>query len=554
MAERYLVTAALPYSNGRLHVGHIAGAYLPADIYVRYLRSAGKDVLFICGSDDNGGAIEITAHKENVAPANIVEKYHKSQESSFAGLGVSFDVYGGTHTPGFVERHNELSQEFFLKIHAKDYFDKRTAKQLYDPEAERFLADRYVTGECHYCGSDKAYGDQCENCGKTIDPLLLKNPKSVLTGAAVEARETTHWYLRLSRFEKPLREWLETKTDWRPAVVHYALGQIKEGLPERSMTRDLKWGIPVPLDDPEAQGKVLYVWFDAPIGYVSFTSTLLEGRGGSANDYEKWWKSPDSRILHFIGEDNIVFHSLIWPAMMMAEGSYQLPTQVVANSFLNIQFPGKEEEKISKSRGTAIWIEDYLATYDPDPLRYYLTAIAPESARTAYNVEEFLDRNDNELVAALGNFINRNVTFAHKYFEGKVPDVGDRGELEEGLLAECAASRDRIGSLIEGFHFKAALGEVMKLARTGNVYLDQRKPWSQRKVDMAACGATINVALQVVRTLASLMAPFLPFAAKKTATMLSLSEGDLAWSEATVELTAGDTLGPAEILFKKLRA
>lgn len=555
MAQRYLVTAALPYSNGRLHVGHFAGAYLPADIYVRYLRSAGKDVLFICGSDDNGGAIEITAHQEGVTPAEIVEKYHRSQESSFAGLGIDFDVYGGTHTPGFVERHNELSQQFFLTIHSKGYFEKRTTKQLYDPQAQRFLADRYVTGKCYYpdCGSEKAYGDQCENCGRTIDPLLLIHPKSVLTGSDVEVRETTHWYLRLSRFEKPLRDWLETKTDWRPAVVNYALGQIKEGLPERSMTRDLKWGIPVPLDDPDAKNKVLYVWFDAPIGYVSFTATLLERRGGAPADYEQWWKSPDSTIVHFIGEDNIVFHALIWPAMLMAEGSFQLPQQVVANSFLNIQFPGKEEEKISKSRGTAVWIEDYLAEYDPDPLRYYLTAIAPEGARTAYNVEEFLDRNDNELVAALGNFINRNVTFAHKYFEGKVPPVGSRGELERRLLEDGASYRDRIATLVETFHFKAALGELMKFARAGNLYLDQKKPWSQRKEDMPGCGTTINVALQAVRTLAVLMAPFLPFAARKTATMLSLDERDLAWSRATDELPPGHTLGPAEILFRKLR-
>lgn len=555
MANRFLVTAALPYSNGRLHVGHMAGAYIPADIYVRYLRAAGRDVKFICGSDDNGGAIEISAFKEGVTPAEIVSKYHTSQEASFRGLGISFDVYGGTHTLGYTTRHNQISQDFFKTIHDKGYFTKRTDKQLYDPEAKRFLADRYVTGKCHYpdCGYEKAYGDQCENCGRTIDPLLLGNPKSVLTGASVEVRETTHWYLKLAQFQDPLKEWLSKKTNWRPSVVNFSLGQIKEGLPERSMTRDLSWGIPVPLEDPDAAGKVLYVWFDAPIGYVSFTSTLLERSGGSPKDYEGYWKDPDSKIVHFIGEDNIVFHALIWPAMLMAEGTFQLPDQVVANSFLNIKFPGAEEEKISKSRGTAIWIEDFLKEYDPDPLRYYLTAIAPETARTAYSPEDFLERNDSELVAALGNFVNRNISFTHKYFEGKVPAVGERDDVDRAMLAECQTQADRVAEEIEGYHFKNALGEMMKLARAGNLYLDQKKPWSQRKESMEACGTTINVCLQVIRTLAVIMEPFLPFAADKVATMLKLEPAARGWSNAAQELPAGLELAPAEMLFKKLR-
>jgi methionyl-tRNA synthetase len=552
-SERYLVTAALPYSNGRLHVGHMAGAYIPADIYVRYLRSCGRDVRFICGSDDNGGAIEMSALKEGVAPSDIVAKYHASQEESFRGLGISFDIYGGTHTPGFVDRHNQISQDFFLAIHRKGYFTKRTDQQLFDPVVGKFLADRYVTGVCHHCGSDKAYGDQCENCGRTIDPLLLKSPKSLLSGATPEVRSTTHWYLALSRFEKPLQEWLSQKTDWRASVVNFALGQIREGLPERSMTRDLTWGIPVPLEDPEAAGKVLYVWFDAPIGYVSFTSSLLEREGGSTTDYERYWKSPESKVIHFIGEDNIVFHALIWPAMLMAEGSFSVPTQVVANSFLNIKFPGAEEEKISKSRGTAVWIEDFLQEYEPDSLRYYLTAIAPEGARTAYNPEDFLDRNDGELVAALGNFVNRNVSFAHKYFEGQVPPEGDRDDLDRGMLAECVERQRTVAQEIEAFRFKSALAEMMKLARAGNVYLDQKKPWSQRKESLAACGQTINVCLQVVRTLGVLMEPFLPFAAEKVAEMLGLSRDDRAWDRATEPLLAAHPLGPAQILFRKLR-
>ena len=554
MTRKFLVTAALPYSNGRLHVGHIAGAYLPADIYVRYLRAKGDDVRFICGSDDNGVAITLSAQKEGLTPAEIVAKYNASQKQSFDGLGIRFDIFGGTHMPDFVERDDEISQEFFRSIHDKGYFVKRQGKQLFDAQAEKYLPDRYVTGGCHHCGASGAYGDQCEACGKSIDPLLLKDPKSVLTGAVPEVRETTHWYLLLHAFEKPLKEWLERQSDWRPTVLNFSLGQIKNGLPERAMTRDLTWGVPVPLDDPDAAGKVLYVWFDAPIGYVSFTSTLLERQGGAPSDYERWWKNPDCRIVHFIGEDNIVFHALIWPAMLMADGTYQLPTRVVANSFLNIKFPGnEEEEKISKSRGTAIWIEEFLKDYDPDPLRYYLTAIAPESARTAYDPDDFLARNDGELVATLGNFINRNLTFVNKYFDGKVPEAGRRDELDEAQLALCGAQATKVGELLEACQFKAALGEVMALARGGNGYLDKKKPWIQRKEDMTACGVTLNVCIQTVRALTVLMQPFLPFSARRCLTMLNLDESALAWERANDKVPDGHALGEPAVLFRKLQ-
>lgn len=552
MPRRFLVTGALPYSNGRLHVGHIAGAYLPADICVRYLRATGADVRFICGSDDNGVAITLTAQKEGLSPAETVAKYNRSQRAAFTGLGIEFDIYGGTHLPGFAPRHNELSQEFFRAIHAKGYFTKRASQQLFDTKAEKFLPDRYVTGTCHHCGYPKSHGDQCESCGKTIDPLLLKNSISVLTGTTPIVRETVHWYLRLADFEGPLEEWLASKSDWRPTVLNFARGQIKGGLPERAMTRDLDWGIPVPLDDPDARGKVLYVWFDAPIGYVSFTSQLLENEGGSKTDYERWWKDPETKILHFIGEDNIIFHSLIWPAMLMAEGTYQLPTQVVANSFLNIKFPGAEEEKISKSRGTAIWIEDFLQQFDPDPLRYYLTAIAPEGARTAYDPDEFIVRNDTELLATLGNFVNRTVTFAHKNFEGKVPPAGPRDSIDNEQLAACRRQADNVAAELEGFHFRAALAELMALARAGNGYLDQKKPWIQRKQDLAACGRTINVCLQTVKALTTLMQPFLPFSARRCLDMLNLNQTQLAWDQATAELPDGAPLGPAVMLFRKL--
>ena len=555
MPRQYLVTAALPYSNGRLHVGHIAGAYLPADIFVRYHRARGDDVLFVCGSDDNGVAITISAAKENATPAEIVAKYHSWQEHDFVSLGISFDVYGGTHTPGYVDRHNEISQEFFSAIYSKGYFTKRTTKQLYDAVAGRFLPDRYVQGTCYYpdCNYPGAYGDQCENCTRSIDPLLLKNPKSMLTGTTPEVRETTHWFLRLNDFQEPLREWLSGKTDWRPTVRNFALGQVNEGLPERAMTRDLDWGVPVPLDDPDAKGKVLYVWFDAPIGYVSFTSSILERREGGRNDYEKWWKNPESKIYHFIGEDNIVFHALIWPAMLMAEGTYQLPEAVVANSFLNIKFPGKDdEEKISKSRGTAVWIEDFLKEYDPDPLRYYLTAIAPEGARTPYQPEEFIQRNDGELVATLGNFVNRLIPFSHKNFDGKMPPAGMRDDRDRALLARRQVQADRTAEHLEACRFKAALFEVMELAREGNAYLGEKEPWKQRKTDLAACATTINVGLQVARTLAAVMQPFLPFSARKLAEMLQLDDRAFAWDAAVDELPDGHPLGEAVPLFRKL--
>lgn len=552
MARKFLVTAALPYSNGRLHVGHIAGAYLPADIYVRYLRARGDDVLFVCGSDDHGAAIELSALMEQTTPTTIVAKYNALQRESFTGLGISVDVYGGTHHPDFYSCHQQLSQEFFSAIHQKGYFTKVTSRQWYDTKANKFLPDRYVTGTCYVCGSDKANGDQCEGCGNTMEALRLLKPCSVLSGTTPEVRETTHWHLRLAAFEEPLRAWLQEKTDWRPTVLNFALGQIKGGLPERAMTRDLTWGIPVPLDDPDALGKVLFVWFDAPIGYVSFTARYLQQQGEDESAYRAWWKNSDCKIIHFIGEDNIVFHALIWPAMLMAEGSYQLPHQVVANSFLNIKFPGKDEEKISKSRGTAIWIEDYLQQYDPDPLRYYLTSIAPEAARTAYLPDEFIRANDTELLAALGNFVNRTVTFAHKYFEGKVPPPGTRDALDEQQLELCRVQAEKIATELEGQHFKAALGEVMALARAGNLYLDQKKPWSQRKTDMAACGTSINICLQMVKALTTVMAPFLPFSARRCLVMLSLHENSLGWDQATVQLPPDHPLGPAEVLYKKL--
>ena len=556
--QRYLVTSALPYSNGRLHVGHIAGAYLPADTCVRYLRLRGHDVRFICGSDDNGVASLIAARKEGRPVQELTRDYHDRQAADFAGLGIEFDVFGGTHHEDFVELHNRQSQEFFLRIHEKGFFTKKSTRQLYDTEAEQFLPDRYVKGVCNFCGYAEAYGDQCESCGKSIDPLALKDPVSTITGTTPVERETTHWYLRLDRFEQPLREWLESKRvaggdepAWRDLVLNFALGQLKQGLVERAMTRDLTWGVPVPLDDPDAAGKALYVWFDAPIGYVSFTARQCRDVDGDPECYTRWWKDPDCKILHFIGEDNIVFHAIIWPAMLMAEGSYQLPTQVVANAFLNIKFPGKEEEKVSKSRGAAIWIEDYLAKYDPDPLRYYLTTIAPENQRTAFDVEDFIAKNNGELGNALGNFINRALSFNMKHFEGKVPDPGARGPADVAHVALIAEQARKVGEQLDGYRFKAALGEVMELARAANRYMDEKAPWKQRKEDLVACGTTMNLCIQTIKALTTLVAPFLPFSADKTVKMLGLSTVP-AWGEATADLPAGHVLGEPELLFRRL--
>lgn len=571
MAQRqFVVTAALPYSNGRLHVGHIAGAYLPADTYVRYLRASGADVRFICGSDDNGVAALKTAREQKRTVEELTAHFNQSQKRDFNGLGIVFDVYGGTHQPDYVDIHERTSQELFLKIFEKGYFTKRKTNQLYDAEAGQFLPDRFVKGTCPHCGSANAFGDQCENCTRSLDQIDLINPLSVMTGTTPELRETVHWYLRLDQLQDRLAAWLATKKDtsacgatWRTTVLNQSLGRIEaEGLPERAMTRDLTWGVPVPLDDPDAEGKSLYVWFDAPIGYVSFTASLMGTETGRVDDYERWWKDPDCKIVHFIGEDNIVFHAITWPAMLLAShdsdstqgepGEYQLPHNVVSNSFLNIKFPGKDEEKISKSRGTAVWIEEYLQRFDPDPLRYYLTAVAPEQARTAFEIDDFVARNNGELVNAFGNFFNRTMTFAHKYFGGNVPEPGERDDVDKKHLALLAEARDKTAAELEACRFKAALGEVMALARAGNGYFDVTKPFQSRKTDIAACGRAINICFQTARALTTLIAPFLPHTADKCARMLSLPDGWKTWTSATDELPAGHALGEAEILVKKL--
>jgi len=555
MPKRYLVTAGLPYSNGRLHVGHIGGAYLPADTYVRYLRARGEEVCFVCGSDDNGVAIEISAGHADSTPQEISTRFHERQKQDFAGLRIDFDIYGGTHQPAFTDVHERFSQEFFQRIFDKGYFTKRSTKQLYDPKANRFLPDRYVRGTCHHCNEPGATGDQCEACGQMIDPLLLIDPISEITHQPAEVRETTHWYLRLNDFEKPLREWLESKQGhWRPQVLNFALGQIKQGLPERAMTRDIEWGVPVPLDDPDAKNKVLFVWFDAPIGYVSFTAKLCEQRDGDWHGYERWWSDPDTGIVHFIGEDNTVFHALIWPAMLMADDRHQLPYNVIANNFINIRLSG-DEAKVSKTKtpeDSPVWIEEYLKRFDPDALRYYLTAIAPESARTAFDPQDFVTRNNSELVAAFGNFVNRALTFAANYFDHKVPDAAAQTDVDREHLKLADETLKNVGKNIEEHRYRGALEELMGYARACNQYFGVREPWRTRKEDLNDCAATIATCIHAVHYLAILAYPFIPGAAHRMLEMLGLPEETIRW-EPPASLAAGHQLGEPSILFEKLQ-
>ncbi len=547
--KRYTVTAALPYSNGRLHVGHIAGCYLPADTFVRYLKSCGKEVAFICGSDDYGVPVALTARKEGKSPQEVSDYYRDVQASDFEGLGLEFDIYSGTSKPP----HAEISQQFFKKALEGGYLEKRSQKQLYDPQAEMFLPDRYVEGICHHCDTPEARGDQCEACGKPIDPELLEEPRSTITGAVPEIRDTVHWFFLLSKFEEQLKDWIGSREGWRPMVKNFTSGLLENGLPDRAITRDLDWGIPLPLEgDPDAEGKVLYVWFDAPIGYVSFTARWCEQQGGSWEDYEKWWKDPESEIIHFIGEDNVVFHAIMWPAMLMAQGDFELPTNVPANCFLNIQFPGEDEKKISKSRGTAIWINEYLKDYDPDPLRYYLTMIAPEDQRTAFKFDDFISRNNDELVACLGNLVHRTMTFVHKYCDGVVPDAGELQPQDCSQLESMAQLPAKVGENLDNFKFKAGLNEVMAAAREANRYFDQRKPWVLRKENREECETVLNVLLNTIKVIGITVEPFLPFAGDKIRIMLAVDQSDFLWEKAAQNLPVGTELGKAEILFKKL--
>jgi methionyl-tRNA synthetase len=539
LPERYTVTAALPYANGPVHIGHLAGVYLPADIYVRYLRAQNRDVKFICGSDEHGVPITIRAQKEGVTPQQIVDKYHKIIGDSFRDFNVSFDVYSRTSS----KTHAEVSSEFFKKLYADNKFIEQTTQQLYDEQAAQFLADRYVVGTCPNCGNENAYGDQCERCGTSLSPTELINPRSMLSGNTPVLRETKHWFLPLDQYEPWLREWIIEghKGDWKTNVYGQCKSWIDQGLHARAVTRDLDWGVPVPV--PGAEGKVLYVWFDAPIGYISAT------KEGFPDDWQKYWQDPGTKLVHFIGKDNIVFHCIIFPVMLKAHGEYILPDNVPANEFLNL-----EGDKISTSRNWAVWLHEYLQDFpgQADVLRYVLCANAPETKDNDFTWKDFQARNNNELVATLGNFVNRAAVLTQKFFEGKVPERGALTELDEEVFRQVAEFPNRVGELIENYRFRDALAEVLNLARVGNKYLAETEPWKLIKTDAARTGTVLHVALQVAAALVPLLTPFLPESAEKLAKMLNFQPGDWQSAARAEQLPAGHQLQEPALLFAKI--
>ena len=535
---RTLVTTALPYANGPVHIGHLAGVYVPADIYTRYLRMKGEDVIMIGGSDEHGVPITLKARKEGVSPQDIVDRYHNIIKKSFEELGISFDIYSRTTS----KIHCKTASDFFRTLYDKGEFVEKTSLQYYDEEAGQFLADRYIVGTCPHCGYDHAYGDQCEKCGTSLSANELIDPHSAITGSKPVKKETKHWYLPLDKWEPALRKWiLEGHKEWKPNVYGQCKSWLDLGLQPRAVSRDLDWGVPVPVEG--AEGKVLYVWFDAPIGYISNTKELLPDR------WEEYWKRDDTRIINFIGKDNIVFHCIVFPAMLMAEGSYQLPENVPANEFLNL-----EGDKISTSRNWAVWLHEYLEEFPgkQDVLRYVLTANAPETKDNDFTWRDFQARNNNELVAILGNFVNRSIVLTHKYFDGKVPAQGELTDYDRQTIDEFKNVKETLGNDIEHFHFRDALKDAMNLARIGNKYLADTEPWKLAKTDPARVATILNMALQITANLAIAFEPFLPFSAAKLRKMINMPEAD--WNKlGSIDILAeGSTVEKPELLFEKI--
>ena len=536
--KRTLITAALPYANGPVHIGHLAGVYVPSDIYARYLRLKGKEILFIGGSDEHGVPITIKARNEGVTPQNIVDRYHYLIKKSFEEFGISFDIYSRTTS----DIHRETASEIFLKIHENGGFQEIESEQYYDEEARQFLADRYITGTCPHCGNERAYGDQCEQCGTSLSPTDLINPKSALSGSVPVMRKTKHWYLPLNEHEAWLRQWiLEDHKEWKSNVYGQCKSWLDLGLQPRAVSRDLDWGIPVPLEG--AEGKVLYVWFDAPIGYISNTKELLP------NDWEKWWKDEETKLVHFIGKDNIVFHCIVFPAMLKAEGSYILPENVPANEFLNL-----ENDKISTSRNWAVWLHEYLEEFPgkQDVLRYALTANAPETKDNDFTWKDFQARNNNELVAVLGNFINRALVLTQKYFDNNIPAVGELTDYDRETIAEAQKVKEAVEQNLETYHFREAQKEAMNLARIGNKYLADTEPWKTAKTDMSRTATILNLSLQMVANLAIVCKPFLPFSTQKIYSFLNAEKFDWEQLGSFDLLPEGHELGQAELLFEKI--
>ena len=539
--KRYTVTTALPYANGPVHIGHLAGVYIPADTYVRYLRMKGEEVLFVGGSDEHGVPITIKAEKEGCTPQDIVDRYHNIIKDSFQKLGISYDIYSRTSS----KTHHETAAAFFKKLYEDGKFIERETEQFFDPERNKFLSDRYIIGTCPKCGNDHAYGDQCEKCGSSMSPEELINPQSALSGAKLVKKATKHWYLPLDQYEQWLRDWIiEGHKEWKPNVYGQVKSWLDNGLQPRAVTRDLDWGVPVPLE--EADGKVLYVWFDAPIGYISNT---IEHCRENGTDWEKWWKDEDTKLVHFIGKDNIVFHCIIFPCMLKAYGDYIVPENVPANEFLNL-----ENDKISTSRNWAVWLHEYLEEFPgkQDVLRYALTANAPETKDNNFTWKDYQDRNNNELLAIFGNFVNRTLVLTHKYFEGKVPAMANLNEKDQAAIEEMNQYPDKIAHLLDTYKFREALSELMNLARLGNRYLTENEPWKQFKTDPERVKTVLALSLQIVAKLAILSEPFLPFSAKKLQAMIGLEVNGWNQAKETVLLKEESQIGEVELLFTKV--
>ena len=535
--KRYLITSALPYANGPVHIGHLAGVYVPSDIYTRYLRLKGHDVVSVCGSDEHGVPITIKARKEGITPQQVVDRYHEIIEKSFRRLGMSFDIYSRTSSP----THRVTASEFFRKLYNEGKFIEQTTEQFYDEEAQTFLADRYIIGECPHCHNEKAYGDQCEKCGSTLSSNELINPRSAVSGAVPVKRETKHWYLPLDKYEGFLREWiLEGHKEWKSNVYGQCKSWLDLGLQPRAVSRDLDWGIPVPVEG--ADGKVLYVWFDAPIGYISATKDLTP-------DWEKYWKSEDTKMVHFIGKDNIVFHCIVFPSMLKAHGDYILPENVPANEFLNL-----EGDKISTSQNWAVWLHEYLDEFPgkEDVLRYVLCANAPETKDNDFTWKDFQSRNNSELVAVLGNFVNRALVLTKKYYDGVVPERGALTEYDEATIDELQKIKASLERNIEHYHFREALKDAMAYSRIGNKYLADTEPWKVVKTDPERVKTILNIALQITANIAIAIEPFMPFSAEKILKMLAVEK--YGWEElGSMELiAAGHTIGEAQLLFEKI--
>ena len=535
--KRYLITSALPYANGPVHIGHLAGVYVPSDIYTRYLRLKGHDVISVCGSDEHGVPITIKAKKEGITPQQVVDRYHEIIEKSFRRLGMSFDIYSRTSSP----THRVIASEFFRKLYDEGKFIEQTSEQFYDEEAKTFLADRYIVGTCPRCQNEKAYGDQCEKCGSTLSPDELINPKSAVSGAVPVKRETKHWYLPLDKYEGFLREWiLEGHKEWKSNVYGQCKSWLDLGLQPRAVSRDLDWGIPVPVEG--ADGKVLYVWFDAPIGYISATKDLTP-------DWEKYWKSEDTKMVHFIGKDNIVFHCIVFPSMLKAHGDYILPENVPANEFLNL-----EGDKISTSQNWAVWLHEYLDEFPgkEDELRYVLCANAPETKDNDFTWKDFQARNNSELVAVLGNFVNRALVLTKKYYDGVIPERGTLTEYDEATIEELQKIKASLERNIEHYHFREALKDAMAYSRIGNKYLADTEPWKVVKTDPERVKTILNIALQITANTAIAIEPFMPFSAEKMLKMLAVDK--FGWEQlGSMELlAAGHTIGEAELLFEKI--